>query len=280
VLSALFPVKKDAQRPQKYRSKLNEEFAEGRKVNFDGLQFPVQPRQIANFENQNDTISVNVYMLELENDEFRVVPCHLTKNEKEHHIRLLIIQPEGTYMDKARRTEEDLEHELGPFPYHYVLIKDLSKLLTKQNSKHNGEMFFCDRCLHGFHSGAKLESHKEDCKEVNFCRVKMPERWKDKKGDQGHLLKFKNFGFKERVPFVVYADFESFKKTDEPWGKKSRVREEHEAFSCGFYVKCAFDDSLSRFESYRGVDPGTWLAQKLLELGTQLRTLYDHPVTM
>ena len=91
-------------------------------------------------------------------------------------------------MDKARQTEEDLDYDVDPIPYHYVWIKDLSKLLNKQNSKHDGMMYFCDRCLHGFHSGAKHESHKQDCKEVTSCRVKMPERRKGKNGENPHLF--------------------------------------------------------------------------------------------
>jgi len=67
-------------------------------VSFEGLKFPVHPRQIPKFEKKNATISVNVYMLERvdKEKELRVVPCHL---KEEHHIRLLLIQPEDTYID-------------------------------------------------------------------------------------------------------------------------------------------------------------------------------------
>ena len=45
-------------------------------VNFEGLEFPVHPRQIHKFEKKNATISVNVYMLELVDKELRVVPSY------------------------------------------------------------------------------------------------------------------------------------------------------------------------------------------------------------
>ena len=99
VLSALFPTDTNPQRITKYEGKVNEPFDGVNVINFDGLDFPVHPRQISKIEKKNATISVNVYMLELVGEELRVVPCHLTKAKKEHHVNLLLIQPEDTYMD-------------------------------------------------------------------------------------------------------------------------------------------------------------------------------------
>jgi len=170
-------------------------------VNFDGLDFPVHPRQISKFEKNNATISVNVYMLELVEKALRVVPCHLTKAKKEHHVNLLLIQPEDTYMDiKASVPEDSEDDHQGPIPCHYVWIKNLSKLLSKQNSKHNGKMHYCERCLHGYHSHAKLEAHEVDCSQVNECRVTMPKVFEDKSGNKGHVVKFKKLGTKPRCP--------------------------------------------------------------------------------
>jgi len=139
----------------------------------------------------NANISVNVYMLERVGKELRVVPCHLTE---EHHINLLLIQPEETYIDiKAPLTEDVDDDHLGPIPYHYVWIKNLSRLLSKQNSKCNGRMYFCERCLHGYHSRQKLEAHEVDCSQVNECGVRMPKVSVDEIGNQSHTVKFKNF---------------------------------------------------------------------------------------
>jgi len=65
VLSALFPVAKDPQRVTKYVDKVYVPFDRVNVVSFDGLEFPVHPRQSHKFERINATISVNVYMLEL-----------------------------------------------------------------------------------------------------------------------------------------------------------------------------------------------------------------------
>jgi len=90
VLSVLFPVAKDPQRVTKYADKVDVPFDGVNVVNLDGLEFPVHPQQISKFERRNATISVNVYMLELVDKALRVVPCHLTKAKKEHHINLLL----------------------------------------------------------------------------------------------------------------------------------------------------------------------------------------------
>jgi len=74
------------------------------------INYPVAVKDIGRFENQNN-ISVNVYGL-----------------DAHHHVDLL-------YLSKD---------EGG----HYVLIKDFSRLITKQLSKHNGKKFFCKFCLH------------------------------------------------------------------------------------------------------------------------------------
>ena len=152
-------------------------------------------------------------MLELVDGELRVVPCHLIKEKKQHHVNLLLIQPEDTYIDvKAPRPEESDDDGRGPIPYHYVWIKNLSRLLSKQNSKHDGRMYFCERCLHGFLSQQKLEAHEVDCAQVNECRVTTPKVFEDKSGNKGHVVKFKNFSHKTKVPFESTLTSKAFSR--------------------------------------------------------------------
>jgi len=214
----------------------------------------------------------------------RVVPYNLTKAKKEHHVNLLLIQPEDTDMDIKQEVPDDSEADhQGPIPYHYVWIKNISRLLYKQNSKHDGKMYFFERCLHGYHSHAKLEAHEVDCTQVNECRVTMPKVFEDKSGNKGHVVKFKNFGYKTKVPFVVYADFESLlKKVHQPQTREQPkgASEEHEPFSCAFYVQFYFDFNQSEFKTYRGLDPGIWLAEELQKLGRAVEILYNNKIDM
>ena len=62
-------------------------------------------------------------------------------------------------------------------------------------------MYYCKRCLNGFASSNALYNHKTYCNEQDAVRVVLP------KPDT--MLSFKNYNRSMRVPFVVYADFES-----------------------------------------------------------------------
>ena len=61
------------------------------------------------------------------------------------------------------------------------------------------------------------------------------------------------------VPFVVYADFERILKTVNDIQEKQNLSDsftvkkfEHVPYSFAYYIKCAFDNSFSKFETYRG----------------------------
>ena len=62
-------------------------------------------------------------------------------------------------------------------------------------------MYYCKRCLNGFTTKDALYNHKNYCNEQNAVRVVLL------KPDT--MLSFKNYNRSMRVPFVVYADFES-----------------------------------------------------------------------
>lgn len=99
--------------------------------------------------------------------------------------------------------EFETDYDDEPPKFHYIRIKRLSRLLSGQVSK--SKQHICERCLYYFRTKGQLSSHERNCKEINKCRVKLP-IWKDK------IKKFKNYNKKERVLFIVYADFESLVK--------------------------------------------------------------------
>jgi len=101
--------------------------------------------------------------------------------EREHDVNLLLLE------DK-----------------HYVLINDLSRLLTSQMTNHTEKRFFCLRCLNSFAKKEVLDRHREYCGKHDFVRIAMPER--------GSTLEFKNHKHSMRVPIAVYADFECLTK--------------------------------------------------------------------
>ncbi|KAJ8910221.1 hypothetical protein NQ315_015913 [Exocentrus adspersus] len=244
--SAMYPVEKNPQRISKYPH-----YSEVLKLK--GVQFPITLKQISNVEKQNN-LSINVYILEKRGSGFVTLPTYLTNDKKGRHINLLLIQ--------SRYGDVDDE----PLRYHYVWIKDLSRLLSSQLSKHKTKKHFCDRCLHYFSSMERLSKHYADCKNVNDCKVRLPNE------DQKYL-KFKNFKNKEKVPFVVYADLESVLKQVNSGNKYQH----HLPAAVGYYVKCSYDPSLSFYQSYRGEDCMSWFAREMTQFAEDVETVFLCP---
>ena len=60
----------------------------------------------------------------------------------------------------------------------------------------------CLRCLNTIKTEKSLVSHHEYCKSHEAIQIELPEK--------GSKISFKNHNRSMRVPFIVYADFESF----------------------------------------------------------------------
>jgi hypothetical protein len=82
----------------------------------------------------------------------------------------------------------------------YSLINNFGRLVNSQLSKHKATRFYCFRCLNSFSFKTASETHKKYCK--NHCTAHI-----DISKDP---VKFKNHYRAMRVPFVIYADFETF----------------------------------------------------------------------
>ena len=79
----------------------------------------------------------------------------------------------------------------------------------------------------------------------------------------------------EKVPFVVYADFECILKKSESTSGNTQITQIYEPCSVGYYIKCSFDDNLLCYSSYRGTDPAQWFSQELLTLAEQVEVLHN-----
>ena len=143
---------------------------------------------------------------------------------------------------------------------HYCLVKNLSRLLSSQVSKHKRQSYFCDRYLNPFWCEKSLNKHLEYCSSHEAVKIEMSKK--------GTILKFKKYHRSEKVPFVVYADFESFIKpiqSCDPDDKESYTKQyqKHEPSSFCYYIKC-FDNEVyePKLVSYMGEDA----AQKFVEM--------------
>ncbi|XP_025266657.1 uncharacterized protein LOC112638704, partial [Camponotus floridanus] len=178
VVAALYPAERKVERESSYPPYATV-------LNLRDIEFPVTLNQIKKFELAN-SISINVYGIESEN----IVPLRLTEQKRDKHVNLLYVED-------------------GNNVGHFAWIKNLSRLVSSQLSKHNGQRYICDRCMHYFSSDYKLQSHTVDCGEMNDCAIRLP-------SDKDKWLEFNNYNRKERLPFVVYADLECvLTKTEE-----------------------------------------------------------------
>ena len=84
---------------------------------------------------------------------------------------------------------------------HYVAIKSLSRLLSSKNTKHKGKEYFCKNCLQGFREESSRDKHLDYCINNESVKGEMPHK--------KPIVQYSDGQFQFKVPFVMYADFES-----------------------------------------------------------------------
>ena len=176
--------------------------------------------------------------------------------DREHNIILMLIEEGGVK--------------------HYCLVKSIERLLSSQVSKGKIKRFFCLRCFNSFWCQETLDKHKEYCDKHDAVKIKMPK--------EGTILKFKDYLRSEKVPFIVYADFECFikpiqscrpEKNNDDEKSYTNKYQKHEPSSFCYYIKC-FDDEVYPpvIRHYTGEDA----AQKFVEMLEQdIRKIYEIP---
>ena len=118
---------------------------------------------------------------------------------------------------------------------HYSLIKNFSRLFRSQITKRTNEpIYICKRCFTHFTKEQLLSKHIKYCSYNETVAVKMPPRQT--------FLKFENFNKQFPIPFVIYADFESFTKpmsncSPNPEDSYSYNYQKHEPSGFCFYIK-------------------------------------------
>ena len=145
--------------------------------NYDwsGLEFPVSIKDIGKFETRNN-ISVNILAVE-----GRDIYIYRKGHRVGREINLLMVSNDGIR--------------------HYTAIKSLSRLLSSKNSNTTRKQHFCMNCLQRFTQELSRDQHQAYCEDNESVRVEMPKR--------GTTVEFKDGQNQFRVPYIMYADFES-----------------------------------------------------------------------
>ncbi|XP_046667241.1 uncharacterized protein LOC124358986 [Homalodisca vitripennis] len=105
-------------------------------VHLDGITFLVSLDHVKLFEKRSG-ISINVYSYD---EKLVVYPFYITREEKDTHVDLLYIRDQTNS--------------------HYCLIKDLSRLVRSQITKHTTKTWLCKCCLMHYGTEDLLNKHK------------------------------------------------------------------------------------------------------------------------
>ncbi|KAJ8933581.1 hypothetical protein NQ318_015968 [Aromia moschata] len=256
IVSALHPASKHPERISSYPDIRDV-------LKFEGIEFPIKLKDILKFERLN-SISVNVYTI----NKKEILPVCLTKNNFEKIVNLLMVP---STINNNNDTAMDTDTPL----YHFAWIKNMSRLLSKQISLHDHRTFICNRCLNHFTRQEILDRHSLDCtSKTNSCKIELP-------NERENILKFKNYRFKEKVPFAIYADFECIlENCENNLNLNTQNYQKHTAFSVAFYLKCSYDDSLSEFKLYMGRDCQQWFIKQLEKISDNVDEILSKPLPM
>ena len=186
-------IKKDHQRISRLKSYENQ-------YNWKRLQFP-SIKKINKFDKSNRGITVNVLFSKKKSQNIYTA-CRSERNVKcKKQVNLLMI------VCGEKRN--------------YAAIKGLSRLLSKLNGETQHTFHCCMNCLDGFRTEPARNKGYKYCSSNGHVKVKMPiekEKW----------LKFHDGQYQFKVPFMLYADFESIlKPVDERYrGKMNPTKAE------------------------------------------------------
>ena len=206
---------------------------------WSGLKFPVALNMIGKFEKNNPNIAINV--LFTNKNSIYIGRKSQFNGERQKQANLLMV------VDGENR--------------HYTAVKNLSRLLTALNTKHKAGYIYCMNCLNGFHKESARDKHYEYCSSHGEVKIKMPKENKK-------WLQYHDGQCQFKVPFMLYADFESIlKPMDERYKDKinqlkSKRKGEsytekintHVPSGWCVYSKFAYGDVPDPLKLYRGKD--------------------------
>ncbi|MCG8431126.1 MAG: hypothetical protein MJA29_08125, partial [Candidatus Omnitrophica bacterium] len=158
---------------------------------------------------------------------------------------------------------------------HYMCLKDINIFYNKSDGH---KKYLCKTCMNAFSSDSALENHIKKCKDQDYCEIKLPTLNKSN-------LKFKNHHFKNRVPFVVYADFESINckiDKEETASETSTKKLYHQkAAAVAVYIYSDYPNLYqSKYKFHRGEDVIDVFCNFMIELDRTLWKLLKTNISL
>ena len=203
----------------------------------DQLQYPVDISDIPVIEQKLD-VGFNVYSFY--DDEGRArYPLHICKEEYDQHIDLLF------------------------WADHYAWIKDFNRFMYDITG-YEHRKFFCKKCLGHFNDEVKLAEHSKNCTPNEGLQqvIAMPLDPKP--------LKFSHQRNQQRIPFIIYADFECLlPPIDKQPGAAQHLSEyqRHVPYSVGIKLISTVPELANiAYKEHHGLDSTQWLMEELIRI--------------
>ena len=241
ILAGVYPVKKNANRIDKYKDHTE-------KLNFAGIKFPVKLNEIHKFEKLNQ-ISVSVFGYEKE-----VYPLRQTQCQFATHVNLLLLD-NGTKQ-------------------HYCLIKNLNRFLS-HTKKQKTTTYFCQYCLQGFTSSKILNDHLEYCSKHAPLKVTLPdedEKWLTFR----HFARKLRVPY---VIYGDFESLQSKLKPHDKSSGTHKTRK-HVASGFTYKIVSATTDENFPCVTYRGSNTPDVFVQQMLEVETMLMKKLETNIPM
>ena len=200
---------------------------------WDGIKFPASNKDIKRFESRNE-ITINLLAFEDEK-------VYICRKGKEYVARSTGKAPRVANLMLI--TDNNNKH--------YIAIKFLSRLLSSNNNKKKKAQYFCANCLQGFNEAGSRDEHYLYCRSNEAVRIEMP--------NKKPIVKYSDGQYQFKVPFMMYADFESILEkvegaSDNPNVSSAREVNVHKPSGWCVCSKFAYGVVDNPLTQYRGSD--------------------------
>ena len=151
--------------------------------------------------------------------------------------------------------------------WHYLTVKNLSRLLRGITSNHDGD-FYCLNCFHSYRTKNKLDAHKKICENHEYCHIEMPT-------EDSNIIKYNQGEKSLKLSFIIYADLECLLEKintcyNNPEESTTTKINKHTQSGCSIFTHCSCDKSKNKLNYYRGDDCMKRFCKDLREHATKI----------
>ena len=199
--------------------------------NWNDINFPAIKKDWNKFELDNKNVALNILY----------VPFNTKKVEIAYKSKYNLIRDKQIILLMINNGEN----------WHYLVVKNVSRLLRGISSNHDGD-YYCLNCFHSYRTENKLNAHKKICENYDYCNIEMP-------SPNNNIIKYNSGEKSLELPFIIYADLEClFKKIDtcynNPELSSTTKINQHVPSGYLIYTNCSFDKANNKLSYYRGED--------------------------